>query len=90
MLKKIFKKIDMVKILYCTETATYIQFIAQYYQKYASNKKKTSKIKRVQNWIPYKKVLERICLSPPEVELGAPRKIDTVEILFCTETAKYI
>ncbi len=34
------QKIDMVEILYCTETAKYIQFRAQHYQKYVSHEKK--------------------------------------------------
>ncbi len=51
--------------------------------------KKMLKIKVVRNWISYKKVCERICLSTLGVEQGA-RKIDIVKILYCTETANYI
>ncbi len=46
-------------------------------------------IKVVWNWILYKKVCERICLSPPRMELWT-QKIDIVEILYCTERANYI
>ncbi len=49
---------------------------------------KKLQIKMVQNWILYKKVHERICLSPDGVELGPP-KIDMVVILYGTETANY-
>ncbi len=44
-----------VKILYCTETANYIQFMDQSCQKYASHSKKLQ-MKVVQNRILYKKV----------------------------------
>ncbi len=42
--------------------------------------KKKLRMKVVQNWISYKKVRERIYLSPPRVELGAPM-ISVFEIL---------
>ncbi len=35
--------------------------------------KKKFRIKVVQNWILYKKVRERICLSPPRVELDSSK-----------------
>ncbi len=47
----------------------YIQSRAQCCQKYASYQKNLQ-IKVVRNWISYKKVPERIRLSPPRVELG--------------------
>ncbi len=46
----------------------YVHFEAQRCQKYALNRKKLQ-IKVVRNRISPKKVLERICLSPPRVEL---------------------
>ncbi len=73
----------------------YIHNRKRWCQNYASNQKKFQ-IKVVRNWISYKKVNERICLSPPEMELGAQKidiiigGYDIVEVLFCTETAKYI
>ncbi len=49
-------------------------------------------IKVIWNWILYKEVCERICLSLLPLlkwSLGA-RKINMVEILYCTETTNYI
>ncbi len=45
------------------------KFKTQRCQKYASHEKKLQ-IKVVRNWISYKKVRERMCLSPPRVQLG--------------------
>ncbi len=44
----------IAEILFCTETAKYIQFREQHCQKYASNQKKLQ-IKIAWNWIFYKK-----------------------------------
>ncbi len=108
------RKIDMVKILYGTEMANYIQLSStppsqsgarglersvclKFYneqkreirftlglnvaKKYSLHQKKL-RVKVVQNWISYKKVRKRICLSPPLVEPGAwPPKISMLEIL---------
>ncbi len=38
-----------------------------------SSKKSSKKIEIVRNWISYKKVPGRICLSPPQVELGGSK-----------------
>ncbi len=73
---------------YCTETVNYIQFRAPNCRKYALHQK-TLQMKIVQNWISYKKVPERIYLSPPECSWET-EKIDMVKILYCTETAYYI
>ncbi len=65
------------------------KFRAQRCQTYVSRTKKLQ-IKVVRNWISYKKVPERICLSPPpKVELGT-RKIGIFEVLLCREMAIYI
>ncbi len=58
-----------------------IKFRVQHCQKYTSHKKKVQ-IKVVQNWISYKKVCKRICLSFPGVELGGS-KIGMFEVLLC-------
>ncbi len=60
---QVTRKIDMVEILYCTKPANYIHFRGQCCRKYTSHQKKKLRIKVVQNWISYKKVCERICLS---------------------------
>ncbi len=71
---------------YFVRTAKYIQFRAQRCQKYTSNQKKLQ-IKVVRNWILYEKVHQRICLFP---SWSGARRLDMVELLFCSEMAKYI
>ncbi len=58
------QKIDMVEILYCPETANYIQFRTECRQKYTLHWRKLQ-IKVAYNWILYKKkICECICLPP--------------------------
>ncbi len=64
--------------LYCTETANYIHFRAERCQKYASHQKKLFRIEFPSAYV-----------YTPAVDLGA-RKIEMVEILYCTEMANYI
>ncbi len=52
-------KINIVEILFCTKTAKYIQFRAQHFLKYASNRKKLQIIFQ-----------QYQCFEPPSFTLG--------------------
>ncbi len=64
----VYKLGCIFNILHCSEMENQIQFGSRCCQKYELYEK-TLEIKIVEHWIPYTKVSERTCLSPPGVEL---------------------
>ncbi len=81
------RKSYIIEILYCTETANYVQFRAEHCQKYASNQKAPNKSCSELNFV--QKSLRAQMSIAPEWSLGA-RESYIIEILYCTETANYV
>ncbi len=66
--------------LYCTETEKWIHFLTERCKNYQLYRK-IVQIKVVENWILYKKVNGRICLSFPGVKLGASKDCHLLNII---------